>query len=214
VFSALARARIAKPEELFDDPHLAAGGGLLPLTVPDGIRKGGGASSHRSPKSWDAAGAPITRAWWPIEHRRGPKSTSWAASARAGAGPRRAVPSPLIPAGRKIPLTWLARSNLRPASMPSGKVSSTSSPLFSVAHCWARCAAQLHRWPYGSLLQISLRLGSPTPQSDEARSSSKASSVEAVGVDGGNLERLGSLGSGAANGVATDSTGRYWQGPQ
>ena len=33
-------APIAKPEELFDDPHLAAGGGLLPLTVTDGDRKG------------------------------------------------------------------------------------------------------------------------------------------------------------------------------
>jgi crotonobetainyl-CoA:carnitine CoA-transferase CaiB-like acyl-CoA transferase len=33
-------APIAKPEELFDDPHLAAGGGLLPITVTDGPRKG------------------------------------------------------------------------------------------------------------------------------------------------------------------------------
>lgn len=33
-------APIAKPEELFDDPHLAASGGLLPLTVTDGDRKG------------------------------------------------------------------------------------------------------------------------------------------------------------------------------
>ncbi len=33
-------APIAKPEELFDDPHLAAGGGLLPLTVTDGEHKG------------------------------------------------------------------------------------------------------------------------------------------------------------------------------
>lgn len=33
-------APIAKPEELFDDPHLAAGGGLLPLTVTDGDRQG------------------------------------------------------------------------------------------------------------------------------------------------------------------------------
>jgi hypothetical protein len=98
--------------------------------------------------------------------------------------------------------------------MPSGKVSSTSSPLFSDAHCWARRAAQLHRWPYGSLLQISLRLGSPLHKATKPRLSSKASSVEAVGVDGGNLESFGSLGSGAANGVATDSAGRYWQGPQ
>jgi crotonobetainyl-CoA:carnitine CoA-transferase CaiB-like acyl-CoA transferase len=33
-------APIAKPEELFDDPHLAAGGGLLPLTITDGPRAG------------------------------------------------------------------------------------------------------------------------------------------------------------------------------
>lgn len=33
-------APITKPEELFDDPHLAAGGGLLPLTVTDGPRAG------------------------------------------------------------------------------------------------------------------------------------------------------------------------------
>jgi crotonobetainyl-CoA:carnitine CoA-transferase CaiB-like acyl-CoA transferase len=33
-------APIAKPEQLFDDPHLAAGGGLLPVTVTDGERKG------------------------------------------------------------------------------------------------------------------------------------------------------------------------------
>ncbi|MCC7256829.1 MAG: CoA transferase [Gammaproteobacteria bacterium] len=33
-------APIAKPEQLFDDPHLLAGGGLLPLTVTDGARKG------------------------------------------------------------------------------------------------------------------------------------------------------------------------------
>ncbi|MGD9598465.1 MAG: CaiB/BaiF CoA transferase family protein [Steroidobacteraceae bacterium] len=34
-------APIARPEQLFDDPHLAAGGGLLPLTITDGERKGG-----------------------------------------------------------------------------------------------------------------------------------------------------------------------------
>jgi len=33
-------APIAKPEELFEDPHLAAGGGLLPLTVTDGEHAG------------------------------------------------------------------------------------------------------------------------------------------------------------------------------
>lgn len=33
-------APITKPEELFDDPHLAASGGLLPLTVTDGARAG------------------------------------------------------------------------------------------------------------------------------------------------------------------------------
>ena len=33
-------APIAKPEELFDDPHLAAHEGLLPLTVTDGPRAG------------------------------------------------------------------------------------------------------------------------------------------------------------------------------
>jgi crotonobetainyl-CoA:carnitine CoA-transferase CaiB-like acyl-CoA transferase len=33
-------APIARPEELFDDPHLAASNGLLPLTVTDGARAG------------------------------------------------------------------------------------------------------------------------------------------------------------------------------
>ncbi len=33
-------APIARPEELFDDPHLAASGGLLPVTVTDGERAG------------------------------------------------------------------------------------------------------------------------------------------------------------------------------
>ena len=33
-------APITKPEELFDDPHLAANQGLLPLTVTDGPRAG------------------------------------------------------------------------------------------------------------------------------------------------------------------------------
>lgn len=33
-------APIARPEQLFDDPHLVASGGLLPLTVTDGERKG------------------------------------------------------------------------------------------------------------------------------------------------------------------------------
>jgi crotonobetainyl-CoA:carnitine CoA-transferase CaiB-like acyl-CoA transferase len=33
-------APIARPEELFDDPHLAASNGLLPLTVTDGPRAG------------------------------------------------------------------------------------------------------------------------------------------------------------------------------
>ncbi len=33
-------APITRPEQLFDDPHLAAGGGLLPLTVTDGARRG------------------------------------------------------------------------------------------------------------------------------------------------------------------------------
>ncbi len=33
-------APITKPEQLFDDPHLAASGGLLPITVTDGERKG------------------------------------------------------------------------------------------------------------------------------------------------------------------------------
>ncbi|MBM4197675.1 MAG: CoA transferase [Gammaproteobacteria bacterium] len=33
-------APIARPEQLFDDPHLAAGGGLLPVTVTDGERRG------------------------------------------------------------------------------------------------------------------------------------------------------------------------------
>ncbi len=32
-------APISKPEELFDDPHLNAGGGLLPLTIPDNGQK-------------------------------------------------------------------------------------------------------------------------------------------------------------------------------
>ncbi len=33
-------APITRPEQLFEDPHLAAGGGLLPLTVTDGERRG------------------------------------------------------------------------------------------------------------------------------------------------------------------------------
>ncbi|GMW06625.1 MAG: CoA transferase [Nevskiales bacterium] len=33
-------APITKPDQLFEDPHLAAGGGLLPITVTDGERKG------------------------------------------------------------------------------------------------------------------------------------------------------------------------------
>lgn len=33
-------APITRPEELFDDPHLSASGGLLPLTVADGPRRG------------------------------------------------------------------------------------------------------------------------------------------------------------------------------
>jgi len=33
-------APIAKPHEMFDDPHLNANGGLLPLTVADGDKKG------------------------------------------------------------------------------------------------------------------------------------------------------------------------------
>ena len=33
-------APIAKPEELFDDPHLNAGDGLVPFTVTDGEYKG------------------------------------------------------------------------------------------------------------------------------------------------------------------------------
>ena len=33
-------APITRPEELFDDPHLTAGGGLLALTVTDGEHKG------------------------------------------------------------------------------------------------------------------------------------------------------------------------------
>lgn len=33
-------APITRPEDLFDDPHLEAGGGLLPLTVSDGPRAG------------------------------------------------------------------------------------------------------------------------------------------------------------------------------
>jgi crotonobetainyl-CoA:carnitine CoA-transferase CaiB-like acyl-CoA transferase len=31
-------APIAKPEDLFDDPHLNAGGGLVPVTMPNGIK--------------------------------------------------------------------------------------------------------------------------------------------------------------------------------
>ena len=33
-------APISKPHEMFDDPHLNAAGGLVPLTVPDGEKKG------------------------------------------------------------------------------------------------------------------------------------------------------------------------------
>ena len=38
--SGLPFAPITRPDELFDDPHLNAGGGLLPFTVTDGERKG------------------------------------------------------------------------------------------------------------------------------------------------------------------------------
>ena len=38
--SGLPFAPITRPDELFDDPHLNAGGGLLPFTVTDGARKG------------------------------------------------------------------------------------------------------------------------------------------------------------------------------
>jgi len=38
--SGLPFAPITRPDELFDDPHLNAGGGLLPFTVTDGDRKG------------------------------------------------------------------------------------------------------------------------------------------------------------------------------
>ena len=31
-------APIAKPEDLFDDPHLNASGGLVPVTMPNGIK--------------------------------------------------------------------------------------------------------------------------------------------------------------------------------
>jgi crotonobetainyl-CoA:carnitine CoA-transferase CaiB-like acyl-CoA transferase len=34
--SGLPFAPIGKPEELFDDPHLAASGGLVPVTLPGG----------------------------------------------------------------------------------------------------------------------------------------------------------------------------------
>ena len=46
-------APIAKPEELFDDPHLAAGGGLLPLTVTDGEHKGNSARLPGLPLEMD-----------------------------------------------------------------------------------------------------------------------------------------------------------------
>jgi len=38
--SGLPFAPITRPDELFDDPHLNAGGGLLPFTVTDGARAG------------------------------------------------------------------------------------------------------------------------------------------------------------------------------
>ena len=38
--SGLPFAPITRPDELFDDPHLNAGGGLLPYVVTDGPRKG------------------------------------------------------------------------------------------------------------------------------------------------------------------------------
>ena len=34
----IAYARVARPEDLFDDPHLAASGGLAPTTLPGGVR--------------------------------------------------------------------------------------------------------------------------------------------------------------------------------
>ena len=35
--SGLPFAPIAKPEDLFDDPHLQASGGLIPITLPNGV---------------------------------------------------------------------------------------------------------------------------------------------------------------------------------
>jgi len=46
-------APIAKPEELFDDPHLNAGGGLLPITVTDGERAGQSARLPALPLEMD-----------------------------------------------------------------------------------------------------------------------------------------------------------------
>jgi len=46
-------APITKPEELFDDPHLNAGGGLLPMTIPDGERAGTSARLPALPLEMD-----------------------------------------------------------------------------------------------------------------------------------------------------------------
>jgi len=51
--SGLPFAPITRPDELFDDPHLNASGGLLPYTVTDGERKGHGAKLPALPLEMD-----------------------------------------------------------------------------------------------------------------------------------------------------------------
>ncbi len=51
--SGLPFAPIARPDDLFDDPHLQAGGGLVPLTVTDGDLKGEAVSLPALPIEMD-----------------------------------------------------------------------------------------------------------------------------------------------------------------
>jgi len=69
--SGLPFAPITRPDELFDDPHLNASGGLLPYTVTDGARKGHQAKLPALPLEMDghrfALRLPVPRAG---EHTR------------------------------------------------------------------------------------------------------------------------------------------------
>ena len=63
-------APIAKPEELFDDPHLNASEGLVPFTVVDGDFKARQSACRPSPLKWtDSVSACISRCRTPVNTR-------------------------------------------------------------------------------------------------------------------------------------------------